>query len=516
MDFLLGTTLTFGYTALFLLAISKMAFFRVGKIPVSWFQGAFVLKVLSGFLLYLVYTYYYTDRSTADIWKYYDDGMVLYSALSHHPTDFLKMLFGIGNDTPHFEQYYNQMNHWYRPYGSSIANDTHTIIRFNAFARLLSFGHYNVHSVMVNFLGLIGLTGILHFLRLMSPAKEKWFFVCVFLMPGIMFWASGVLKEPLLLFGLGLFLFSVWKMVDNGLSISKAGLLFISLFVLITVKSYALIAIIPGLFAWFVCNRFPKARVSMVFIGAYVLLVVGILAADSVSPDKSPVKRLARKQHEFYQLAEGGTYVRTSENDTLYIGPEFYDAFLFVSNREKIVLQSDVQATSWEQAKQVGAPLKDLRAGSEYEILLDYGRTGSTINIPKLEANAWSVLKAVPLAFVNAAFRPFPWNIRSPFMLLSGIENIILMLLFLAAGIRFLKNPFGHSFLKSKSVFYVAILFAATILILTGLVTPVVGAIVRYKVPALPFLVCGLLAVVDTGGLDVKLSKRFPFFKRYF
>ena len=165
MHHLEGTVLTLTFTAFFLFLISRMKFFQIGAIPVKWFQGVFVLKVLSGFLLYLIYTYYYTDRSTSDIWKYYDDGMVMFSALREQPLGYLKMLIGIGNDGPHFEKYYDRMNHWYRPFSSSIANDTHTIIRFNAFMRLFSLGHYNVHSVVANFLGLVGLTGILHFLK---------------------------------------------------------------------------------------------------------------------------------------------------------------------------------------------------------------------------------------------------------------------------------------------------------------------------------------------------------------
>ncbi|MCB0755282.1 MAG: hypothetical protein KDB98_06780, partial [Flavobacteriales bacterium] len=55
-----GTVLTLAFTAFFIFLISRMSFFRIGAIPVRWFQGVFVLKVLSGFLLYLIYTYYYT------------------------------------------------------------------------------------------------------------------------------------------------------------------------------------------------------------------------------------------------------------------------------------------------------------------------------------------------------------------------------------------------------------------------------------------------------------------------
>ncbi|MCF8276389.1 MAG: hypothetical protein K9J17_06620 [Flavobacteriales bacterium] len=510
MDHLIGTALTLGYLALFLFLISRMRFFRIGNIPVRWFQGAFVLKVLSGFLLYLIYTYYYTDRSTADIWKYYDDGMVMFSALSRHPMDFVKMLFGLGNNTPHFDQYYDHMNHWYRPYGSSIANDTHTIIRFNAFVRLFSLGHYNVHSVVANFLGMIGLTGILHFLKQMAPSKEKWFFAGVFLLPGMMFWASGVLKEPLLLFGLGLFLFGAMKWMNDGFLVGRLSLMITSLFFLFTVKSYALIAILPGLLAWQLSLRTAKFHPALVFIGIYSLLGLATLMIAQLAPDKDPLQRLAQKQYEFYQLAEGGTYVKTASNDTLYIEAENYELLTFTNDRKNVLLNDAVTAVYWKHAKDSISPIRNLEAGSELTVLLDYGKTGSTIEIPRLEPNAWSFLKAMPVAFINATYRPFPWEIRSPFMLLSGLENLIIGFLMILLLFYFqaeaLRNP----------IFYVSLFFALVILVLTGLVTPVVGAIVRYKVPALPFLACALLALIDTKRIEDILLSKFPFFKKYF
>ena len=510
MYYVEGTVLTLAFMAFFLFLIGKMSFFRIGNIPIRWFQGAFVLKVFSGFLLYLIYTYYYTDRSTSDIWKYYDDAMVMYSTLHQAPADFFKMLFGIGNNTPHFEQYYDQMNHWYRPHGSSVANDTHTIIRFNAFVRLFSLGHYNAHSVVVNFLGLMGLTGILHFLKQMAPSKEKWFFAGVFLMPGMMFWASGVLKEPLLLFGLGLFLYGVMQMVNDGFSTKELILVLLSLFFLLTVKSYVLAAIGLGLIGWVLAKKFTTVHPVLWFVGIFVLGFAGLIGLDKLAPEKSLFKRMAQRQYEFYQLAEGGTYIKTSANDTLYIGAENYDDLEFISDRKELRIANGVSAVYWKDAKIEDATSILLEIGKSYKVLLDYGKTGSTIEIPILEPNAISVLKALPLALVNATFRPYPWKIRSPFMALSGLENMMILGLLVLAVFNFqaeaLRNP----------IFWVAVSFALVIMALTGLVTPVVGAIVRYKVPALPFLACSIMALVNTASIERYALEKFPVLKNYF
>jgi hypothetical protein len=505
-----GTVLTLAFTAFFLFLIPRMKLFRIGSIPINWFQGAFVLKVLSGFILYLIYTYYYSDRSTSDIWKYYDDGMVMFSALREQPMDYLKMLFGVGNDGPHFEQYYDRMNHWYRPFSSSIANDTHTIIRFNAFVRLFSLGHYNVHSVVANFLGFIGLTGILHFLKEMAPSKEKWFFAGVFLMPGMMFWASGVLKEPMLLLGLGLLLYGVVKWTSEGFGWSRFLLIITSLLFLTTVKSYALAAIGLSLLAWFLSKKLPAFEPAVVFLSVFAFGMVGLVIMHQVMPSESLFTKIAQRQYQFYQLAEGGTYIKSANGDSLYVAAADYEKLEFVNDRKQVALSEVVLAVNWRDAKKDGASEMVLSTNENYEVLLDYGKTGSTIETPRLEANLRSILIASPIALLNSLFRPFPWNIRSPFMLLSGIENLLIILLIVLCFARF------QSEVLSSPTFWVAITFSFCILILTGLVTPVVGAIVRYKVPALPFLVCALIALIDTSSIEQFLSDKLPFLKRYF
>ncbi|HRP59916.1 MAG TPA: hypothetical protein PK833_06465, partial [Vicingus sp.] len=60
--------LTIFYLSIFLFAINKISFFNDDVIPKYWFMGVFVLKILFGIFLTLIYTYYYTDRSTSDIY----------------------------------------------------------------------------------------------------------------------------------------------------------------------------------------------------------------------------------------------------------------------------------------------------------------------------------------------------------------------------------------------------------------------------------------------------------------
>ena len=61
----------------------------------------------------------------------------------------------------------------------------------------------------------------------------------------------------------------------------------------------------------------------------------------------------------------------------------------------------------------------------------------------------------------------------------------------------------------NKSIFYSCMFAVIFMFVLTGLITPVMGAMVRYKVPALPFLMIMLIMLID----KEKMIKKIPYLK---
>lgn len=499
--------LSAGYAALFVFLISRMSFFRELGVSVRWIQGAFVLKVLSGVFLYLIYTRYYTDRSTADIFKYFDDSAILFNAAFENPGDFLRMITGVGNDSTYFnDTYYSVMNHWNRSYGVAMSNDTHSIIRFNALARFFSLGYYNVHSVILNFLSLIGLSGILIFLKRLVPNHSRMLFLVVFLLPGVMFWGSGVLKEGLLFFGLGMLLYSFTRFISEDGKLQEGGywwggVLVTAMFFLTTVKPYALLGIFPGILALRLNQLFRPGgwkTVIGVYVGGVILVAVGQLVGINA------LQKLVDKQTDFIALAEGGTYIETASQDTLYIPSYYYGTLELNEQKSSGIVTSPVNAVNYRVKDSENPDSLLLASSSEFTVLLDYGNAGSRIEIAKLEPSIFSFIKTAPMAFVNGLMRPFPWNVRSPFMLLALMENLALVVLLALMIFKF------SSVNTNWQYCLVAMFFALIIILLTGWVTPVVGAIVRYKVPALPFLCAAFLALTNKtflDGIESKLSR---------
>ena len=421
-----------------------MKFFEVEGISKGLLSGIFILKIFFGLLLWAIYTFYYTDRSTADIYKYFDDSKILNDILKTNPIHFFKILLGIGNNAPEFEPYYAQMHFWARKIDSNIYNDSHTIIRFNSLVRFFSFGYYNVHTVFICFLSLIGLTGIYKTFAIYLQDKKTELLFVVFLLPSVLFWGSGVLKEGLIFFALGLLIYHFNKLFSTKsifICIGVALLLALS-------KFYVWLAIVPSLLFILWINKSNTSKVFLKFI--LVIIVIGAvgLNIDRFTSIQNPLVTLSQKQMEFNQLASGN---------------------LTDANNNPIAVAK------------------------------------SAIKIKTLEPTLYSFAKNSPQAIINTIFRPYIWELKSPLMLMAGLENL-LILGFIFLCLIFIKPL---TVIRWEYVLF-CMSFVIIQLLIIGETTPIIGAIARYKVPALPFLMISFLFMLDKN----KLLKRIPIFEK--
>jgi hypothetical protein len=359
----------------------------------------------------------------------------MYSALSEKPSDYIKMITGIENDNPHFDLYYRKMNNWYRQYESTMYNDNHTIIRFNAFVRIFSFACYNVHNIFMNFLSLIGLVAIYKFFVRFLSDKRKEILFAVFLMPCVMFWGSGVLKEGLLIFGSGLLIYYFNEIINKRKIIKSIICIFISFVLLLYTKYYILFILIPLLIAYLWVEKTNHKNVLLKYTGVLIFFLLVVLNIKYISPEYDVLQILAMKQNDFINLAQS--------------------------------LNS-----------------------------------GSIIKVNILRPDFFNVLINSPKAFLNTLLRPHLFDSFSLFTLLAAIENFLILVAGIIALI-FIKIRGINKNLFVFSLFFVIITFT-----LIGLTTPVFGAIVRYKIPALPFLIIIFIMIFDKEKFLKKFKKK--------
>lgn len=421
-----GIVLAIGYLALLLFLMRRSRFFTEAPgLRMRTVALLFVLKVLAGTALWAVYTWGYPDRSMADVFKYFDDSKVMHDALLDRPSDFLRMLTGIGNDSAYFtDKYYLVMNNWVRRFETNVYNDSHTMIRFNAVLRILSFGQYHVHTVFASFLSTAGLVALYRALQPLAKGLERGLMLVVFAWPSVLFWSSGPLKESLLMLGFGFFLLGALGPLTDLRSARGIAALVLGLAVMLVVKFYVLLCLIPGLLAWW-WTRLRPGRSLLKSALVHVLLVLAALLFGRAFPAYDPLYLLALKQSDFLGMA-----------------------------------------------REVAS--------------------GSVVAVPLLEPTVLGFIKQIPIAVHLCFISPFEMLGKGPLPFAAAIENVLVIGLPLIA----LRKRRARPSIDRATVLF-ALSFILLLALLIGWTVPVVGALVRYRIPLLPFIGLFTLLVVD-------------------
>lgn len=429
----MGALLSLGYIALLLFWIRRSRFFVLAGLRKRHLAGIFLLKVAAGTALWWIYTYHFTDRNTADIYKYFDDSKVMYDALWTAPLDYFRMLFGIANDNAHFsDTYYKVMNNWMRKYEGNLANDSHTMIRFNALVRIFSGGHFSVHTVFASFLAFTGMTAICKAFVHHLHGREMLLYAAVFLLPSVLFWASGVIKESLLMFGLGLLLWKLFTWMERRFRWSDVPVVGALLVLLFFLKFYVLMSMAPALIALAWCRLRP-GRTALKFGVTIAVCMIAVLNIHHLIPGFNILEVLWWKHKDFIGLAR--------------------------------LMES-----------------------------------GSFVMPPPMEPTFMSFMKNAPHALYMAFVSPVGAFRNGVLGLFSAVETILLIAAFVV-----LVAKMNRSNIDLPLVLF-CLCFAITLALVIGWTTPVIGAIVRYRVPLLPFVMIAALLVADPNKLPTWLN----------
>lgn len=418
--------LSVAYAALFIFLIGKITFFEVPGVSRKLIKWGYVLKLIAGTGVGLIYTYYYTDRLTADTFKFFDDSKILFDTFSTNKSAFFRMVTGIGSESSDLQGYYDRMTNWYDTF--SPYNDNRTLIRLNALLRFLSFGHYYVHVVFICFLSLTGITAITKVFARHFPGLSIQIFLVFVMLPSVLFWGSGLLKDSLVFFSMGFTLFYFDRLIYSGKNTLLSAALFAAgMFLLMITRFHVFLLLIPAFAAWGISEQ-RKLNPAAVFGSLLLLFLTGLYAIQFINPRYDLAALLVRKQEAFIQLAI------TSE-------------------------------------------------------------ANSYIEIPKLHDSFISMLLNAPMGFLTCLTRPFVTDSGSFLVLLSAAENMV-VLLFVVWSLFYLKIKA----MRHHPLLWFTLYFAVSSFMLIGMVTPILGAIVRYKAQALPFLIIFLLILTSKEG----------------
>lgn len=268
------------------------------------------------------------------------------------------------------------------------------------------------------------------------PGLSKQLAVSILFIPSVFFWGSGLLKDTFTFSAICWYTFSFYKafiVKENRFM----NLIFValSLWMLISIKPYLFIAIFPGSVLWYVFNSLMKVKNALLRMIYLPVVSVGGLA-----------------------IAFGFVSMMGSE-----LGKYKLDSLIDVA----VITQDDLSRDT-------------------------YGP--NSFDIGELDGTTTSMLSKAPIAITASLFRPFIWEVRNPVMFLSAIENTVVLVLAILLFIRI--RP--HVILRiivSQPIILFSLLYSLILAFSIGLSTANFGALVRYKIPLIPFFLSSILII---------------------
>lgn len=410
--------------ALILLIFNK---YRLQGLPVLASPMLFVLKCISGFALIYIYSNYYRDRSNADIFKLFDDSKYLFEVFDNSPNDFFSLLFGLDSSSPYYDMYTNRMENWNKGFSSPLGlfNDNRTMISINAVFRFISQGYYSVHVVFFCFISTLG--GIKLYKSFFPFMKEKriGLLISVFLIPSVICWSSGVLKEAILMYLIG----TLMLIILSPKPFSKISHYVIAVLVclgFLYLKIYILLCLIPAIISYFLSRKFNQIKTPIIYGGVTLFFTCMVWLSSSFYPKLDVISHISFVQQNMIRNA-------------------------------------------------------------------NYTDAGSLVEMQPLEPELWSYLRNLPEAMINAAFRPGFLDVQNSLQLLSAFENAFIIIFILICIGLFRK----YQFKSDENVLWFCLSFVIVLFAIMGLSTPVLGTLVRYRMPGLPFLFIALFMLTD-------------------
>jgi hypothetical protein len=265
--------------------LARSKFLKLEGVSNGWMGLVLILKVTGG---YLVGRYYLETYQGGDIQGYLSDANQFYLLFLDNPTAFFKLIVGVEVESETIQHFYSNLTSWFNSGYSDQYNDARSVIRFHALIRLFSDGNEWIHLLWSNVLCIAGMVAMIQFItfkNIQSLVFNRWALLILFL-PNVFIWSSAILKEPLLIFAMGMTLkyFQQWN-YNRSLSNTIRLSFFVLCFLL--VKSFWLLALLPGLLIWFLIPNMKKAFITVLLSYSVVLLVV-LVAGEFILPLNLP------------------------------------------------------------------------------------------------------------------------------------------------------------------------------------------------------------------------------------
>ncbi|MFL2585877.1 MAG: hypothetical protein ACJ0QO_04420 [Parvicellaceae bacterium] len=308
--------------------------------------------------------------------------------------------------------------------------NTFSVSRFTLPLYLLGSKSFIITSFLTACFSYFGVWKLYRLFNILYPGNSKPLAYLILFLPSLIFWGSGIMKDSFVLGATCWISYNFYQVfIARKKIIFNAMLLVVNLFIILTIKAYVITSLVPGMLLWLNSAYIKNINSSLgkVFIFPILLTAIGLI----------------------------GFYIFENLSSLMGVYGNVDTAL-----QQAQVIQEDL--------------LREDQYGS------------NSYRLGEIDGSLIGLLSVAPIAIFTALFRPLFWEIGSPTMVISALENTILIVFTIIILIR--TNPinlirvlWNHPFLFYCFVFSLFFAFGV------GIAGTNFGALVRYKTPLVPF-----------------------------
>lgn len=449
----------------------------------------FLFKIVLGWLFMYIYSRIYgVGAETVDWEEFIHDSVVLRNVAFEDFGVYLRFLFGFSNEAD-VQQYLMHTNHWAAG-DLALMNDSRNVLRINSLIAFLFNGNVYYHIGFISLFVVLGFRELYNAFQHQVWLKRRWFWWILVLFPSTAFWTASMLKEPFMIIGLCLLFAALFGKYKKTAFWWR---LLLGLVLLIGFKPYVFLClIVPCLL--FALRRWGTVSLYLSYTVLTIVVIAGIFAFPNWR--NKAVHQLTRMQFDFANIGRGGVHVVNGEN-FYYFAPEQLDEVEILG--DSLYVKEPLTAKLVTTGMKL--PFADVKLTSKdgpWVVYFTGIRCGSYMEITPINSSFTQLIRNAPEALVNASFRPFPTDNGGWLKLLNFLETILLFgfLVYSLFAVSIKRSP------EQQRIAWTLFVFALLLLLLIGWTTPVLGALVRYRIPA--YLALLLIAVLGTKRLKWK------------
>jgi len=262
--------------------------------------------------------------------------------------------------------------------------------------------------------------------------------IAALFMPSVLFWGSGISKDTITLASATFLIYGMYfTFSKKDIKLSRIVGMLISLYFILSIKPYIFLALSPGVILWLLSE--PISKLKSRFFRRFSIPIIAVVSSILF-------------------------FILIQQLDGL-LGSYATGEIL----EKAIVTQEDLK--------------QDYYGGNSFDI----GEVSPTIG---------GVLSKVPIATFYGLFAPTLLQVRNVVMLFSALENTFLILLTLRL-IATLKLRRIFTSTLDNPILLFSILFSLLLAFSIGFTSPNYGAMIRFKIPLIPFFVFYLMSTTE-------------------